>query len=276
MTSASTRLSLTLVRPGPSGPCARSSRNTLRYRRRAPSDSLWCPNAESQRPRRGPSPRPEPPGDRQIASKIGLTQLQRRLDDPILWSGIPNFRTFPLPPSFGDLRSRTGTGQTSRPSTGFAGRPKPGHPDAGLRRRRSDHPRSLGTGIAGDPVTERHQSVAGSYTRLNRSSGCGRDRPPPNGEAWSASPIPERVDPPGPLCCERQYSPPRLSAYSLFPGNRCRPSPMCRALPARSTTAAPPLTRSAVGAPSRNPRAGCPKDRGTRMVPCVHCDSLDG
>ena len=230
----------------------------------------------------GPPPGPEPVGDR---LEVGLEdrfqhQLQRRLHHPVGDGRDAQPAHLPAAAGFGDHA--------------FPHRHRPEHAGLHLRaqivqerpgRQRPRHRRPLRPSTPADlapvlPATRCHAtiSVAGSCTRLNRSS----NRRPGSAAAQRCSLVcisnTRANGRDEPLRPERRYSPAHLSALQspslLVTAAALRPCD--RLSRPRTTTAAPPRPGpigrrwTQPSAPRR--RRGAAEDRdGSR----VHCDSLD-
>jgi hypothetical protein len=187
--------------------------------------------------------------------------------------GIPRLLTFPDPPGFGILRSRTGSGRNEpslrevRSASRNPRTPTCSSTSATVR------PSTPGVRAPVLPATRSNAtiSVAGSYTKLNRSSNL---RP---GSAaahrCSLACIPDTRDH-GPTGTGSRAPPfggasfgitaPRLLDY------RCRPSPCDRLSRPRTTTAAPPRSRIARRSvrPAHRPRRQRGHGQDPRRFPC--------
>ena len=192
-----------------------------------------------------PPPRPEPVRDRQEVSLEYRLQheLQRCLDHPVGDHGNAQLADLPRATGLGDRtfahRQRAELSRLQRVPQILQ---EPGHPDA-LPDPAAVRPSTPGVFAPRLPATRMNASisVAGSCTKLNRSSNRRPDRPPPNGGAWPASPIPAPRELAGSPAGAPAFTGASFGlAASSSPRYRCRPSPCAGLSPARSTTAAPP------------------------------------
>jgi hypothetical protein len=203
-----------------------------------------------------PPHRPEPVGDRQ---EVGLEdgfqhQLQRRLNHPVRDRRDPELADPARPCRLGNQalphRQRP---ERAVPQGGSQVVQEPGHPglllDVGDRQ--AVHARSVGAPVARDPG-ERHAQRRRVVHEVEQViEPAGQDRPPPNGEAWPASPLPVPAAPPGPGHRHRRSAAHLAALQPPLLLDTAAALPHVHGLsPARSTTAAPPHpARSVVGAP---------------------------
>jgi hypothetical protein len=194
--------------------------------------------------------------------------------------GMPSLRFFPRPAGLGDRA----LAHRQRPKRPFLQRSaqilrEPGTPTHSATQA-AVTPSTPGVFAPWLPATQLNAtiSVAGSHARLTGHRTGGPDRPPPNGEAWPASPLPATTTPrPGPAHCQWTAPLAALEPSSLLETAAALPQAPGPPRPAvlRRVRRAP--GRSADGAlspaPPRWPRG---RRAGQGRFKCSPCDSLTG